>query len=72
MTRHYLDGNAIAADAHYAREADLIGIHEGEACNRWSEADEDAPTAWQCKGVMIETDGGLIACDTCGQMESGD
>lgn len=71
MTHHPLDGNAIAADAHYDRP-DPCGTEDGDTCNRWFEPDEDAPTAWQCKGVMIKTDGEFIACDTCGQMESGD
>ena len=57
--------STIAADAHYDRPE--VGTEEGETCNRWSEADEDAPTAWQCKGVMIKDECGCcVWCDTCG------
>lgn len=68
--RHYLDGNAIAADRHYGQEFDDEGIVDGDDCNRWSEPDEDCPRPWRCGGTMAETDGGFVACDTCGQMPS--
>lgn len=68
MTRHPLDGNAIAADAHYDRPE--VGTEDGDTCNRWQEPDEDCPKAWRCKGAMFiagdETDDCWIACDTCG------
>ena len=50
--RHHLDGNAIAADAHYD-QPDEIGHEEGATCNRIHEPDEDAPRGYRpkpCKG----------------------
>jgi len=67
---HPLDGNAIAADAHYD-QPDPIGHEDGETCNRVYEPDEDAPRGYmpkQCKGVMnLDERDGMICCDTCGE-----
>ena len=71
--RHPLDGNAIAADAHYA-QPDEIGTEDGETCGRYPEPDEDMPRGYKpkpCDGTMNRTctfDDRLIACDTCGEI----
>ena len=65
MTRHPLDGNAIAADAHYDRPE--VGISDGAPCRRWQEPDEDYPRAHRCNGTMEGVDG-FSVCDTCGEI----
>ena len=52
--RHHLDGNAIAADAHYDQAVE-IGNEDGETCGRVDPPDEDAPRGYKpkpCQGVM--------------------
>jgi hypothetical protein len=68
MTRHPTEGSAIAADAHYDRHE--IGQHEGEACGRYPEPDEDQPRGYRpkpCPGVMVDLNG-MAVCDTCGEI----
>ena len=75
--RHPLDGNAIAADAHYD-QPDEIGHEDGETCGRVEPPDEDAPRGYKpkpCGGVMIHRQEGAerfettwAECDTCGEI----
>jgi hypothetical protein len=69
--RHPLDGNAIAADAHYDCD-DEIGHEDGETCGRVEPPDEDAPKEYKpkpCKGLMnLDERDGMICCDTCGEI----
>ena len=69
--RHHLDGNAIAADAHYDRD-DEIGNEDGETCNRVVPPDDDAPRGYrpkQCSGVMyLDCTYGDYHCDICGEI----
>ena len=69
--RHPLDGNAIAADAHYDRD-DEIGNEDGETCNRVVPPDEDAPRGYKpkpCAGVMYYGEiSEFTFCDTCGEI----
>ena len=68
--RHPLDGNAIAADAHYDRHE--IGHEDGQPCLRIAEPCEDMPRPRKipCEGTMIKAfafeEG--VACDTCGEI----
>jgi len=68
---HQIDGNAIAADAHYD-QPDPMGHEGGETCNRVHEPDEDAPRGYrpkQCSGVMyLDCTYGDHYCDTCGEI----
>ena len=69
--RHPLDGNAIAADAHYD-QPDEIGHEDGETCGRYPESDGDEPRGYKpnpCKGLMnLDERDGMICCDTCGEI----
>jgi hypothetical protein len=69
--RHPLDGNAIAADAHY-NQPEPIGYEHGETCNRVPDPDEDMPRGYKpkpCKGLMnLDERDGMICCDTCGEI----
>ena len=73
MTRHPLDGNAIAADAHYDCD-DEIGHEDGETCGRYPKSDGDEPRGYKpkpCKGVMIDgvdDAAGWTYCDICGEI----
>jgi len=68
---HPLDGNAIAADAHYDRD-DEIGNEDGETCNRVVPPDEDEPRGYKpkpCKGLMyLDCTYGDHHCNTCGEI----
>lgn len=65
MMRHPLDGNAIAADAHYDRPE--VGTEDGATCNRWQEPYEDCPKPWQCKGTLrLDCNWHVVICDVCG------
>lgn len=66
--RHPLDGNAIAADAHYNRHE--IGTEDGDTCGRYPEPDGDEPRGYKpkpCKGVMYG-DAAVVYCGTCGEI----
>ena len=69
--RHPLDGNAIAADAHYD-QPDEIGYEDGETCNRVHEPPNDAPRRYRpkaCKGVMLaENEWEPAMCQVCGEI----
>jgi len=41
--RHHLDGNAIAADAHYD-QPDEIGMEDGDTCGRYEQPSEENPS----------------------------
>lgn len=47
---------------------DAIGTEEGAECNRWTDADEDCPTSWKCKGMMLYDGDGDVRCDVCGEL----
>lgn len=59
-------------------EDDIVGIHEGEACGRYHEPDEDAPCGYRpkpCSGAMLHRQEGAESfethwaeCDTCGEV----
>ena len=77
--RHPLDGNAIAADAHYDQPEE-IGNEDGETCNRVEPPDDDNPKPKPCKGVMnLDVDAAVeereiddpvinTRCDICGEV----
>ena len=73
--RHPLDGNAIAADAHYD-QLDPVGNEDGETCNRVYEPDEDALHGHKpnpCQGVMVlvydpDSIWDCCICPTCGEI----
>ena len=77
--RHLLDGNAIAADAHYD-QPDEIGHEDGETCGRCEQPSEENPNPKPCKGVMnLDVDAAVeereiddpvinTRCDTCGEI----
>jgi len=52
-------------------ETPLIGMDEGDDCNRFPEPDEDQPRHFRprrCNGIMQKWRG-EITCDTCGEMQ---
>jgi len=48
-----------------------IGTEPGETCWRLPEPDEDSPRNWRprpCGGLMVETRGGYVECESCGSV----